>query len=231
MHYPLTLDLADRGSKFAKSSIAGEFIQHLCDDSAAVKPMPPSAIPYCALEEYRLAEPQGLAWDLPGSNATIVANPMECQERCQQTAECAYFTFVYKTGACHMESASATMTAAPGVSSGPKECPVTTPGPLTPCNVHPKCVSSMETGMCCPNADGIVLGCCDLTQRPQVSTFSDNSGVTRVGSSGQSGAYLQFSYSINMLDYDEINPQQNGLLSTGYSSVSSSDFEPTGAAS
>merc|ERR1711972_742799 len=94
--------------------------------------------------------------------------------------ECQYFSFVFKTGRCHVASVSSTMESYTGVSSGPKECPVTTPGPLTACNVHPRCVQQMETGMCCPNADGIVLGCCTSTP----ITIKDNSKVT-VGSVGE----------------------------------------------
>jgi len=222
--YPLTLQLADRSSKFAKSSIAGEFIQHLCDEAKPVT-IPQSEIPYCALENYRLAEQTTLAWDIPGTNATVVSNPMECQERCQQVNECGFWTFVYKTGACHMESPTATMTVQHGVTSGPKQCPVTTPGPLTPCNVHPKCVQEMQTGMCCPNVDNIVLGCCDLSA--DVSAFSTDH--TRVGVSGYQYPYMLFSFDLQTLVYPDLNSGQVGILATSkYPEVSAMEFPMVG---
>merc|ERR1712176_953959 len=83
VEYPLTLNSMTRDSDFAKSAIAGEYIQHTCDVTAAedsTAHSDPLPAPFCTLHGYKL-DPL----DMPGSAKATQPNALKCQEQCSMT--------------------------------------------------------------------------------------------------------------------------------------------------
>jgi hypothetical protein len=221
--YPLTLNDMTRDSNFAKSAIAGEYIQHICDPSYVEPGTTPTQIPtpYCALENYQLYPLDSAA------AAQVVANPQQCQTLCQQFTNCSYFSFFHQTGNCHLQAgstaaangASPEMQYSGDATCGPKECPVTTPNPMAACDQHPECIQAGFTGICCPNLDMEVLDCCSVinTQSPDGGmTWGQGASTTmmNVGASADHPTHLHVSMNMGNLTYPELTSDQNGKLSS-----------------
>lgn len=153
--YPLTTESMTRDSTFAQTAVAGEYVQHICEAPSNESLQLPG-VPFCALSGYKL-EPLDL------TQASIVGSADQCQKKCFNTASCAYFSFVPKTGACHLEGVTAQMVIDADYISGPQDCPVTTPGPQASCDLHSQCVAEGFEGVCCPNQEGVVMECCGQT--------------------------------------------------------------------
>merc|ERR1711936_783254 len=66
--------------------------------------------------------------DMTGQDRTVEANATACQDRCQNTDGCSYFTWWGNDGGCHLQNSSAIATdeinnpELYGVISGPKSC-------------------------------------------------------------------------------------------------------------
>ena len=66
--------------------------------------------------------------DMTGQDRTVEADATACQERCQNTDGCSYFTWWGNDGGCHLQNSSAIATdeinnpEKYGVISGPKSC-------------------------------------------------------------------------------------------------------------
>eukprot|EP00929_Paragymnodinium_shiwhaense_P086182 TRINITY_DN466_c0_g2_i1.p1 TRINITY_DN466_c0_g2~~TRINITY_DN466_c0_g2_i1.p1 ORF type:complete len:622 (-),score=84.60 TRINITY_DN466_c0_g2_i1:390-2198(-) len=156
--YPLTTADLTRDSTFAQTAIAGEYIQHICEEAVNAS-WQGADVPFCALSGYRL-DP------LDMTKPTTVANADLCQKKCFNTADCAYFSFHPKTGKCHLEAYNSMMVLDDNYVSGPQDCPVTTPGPQASCDLHPQCVAEGFEGVCCPSPEGMIMGCCSQTTLP-----------------------------------------------------------------
>eukprot|EP00929_Paragymnodinium_shiwhaense_P086180 TRINITY_DN466_c0_g1_i2.p2 TRINITY_DN466_c0_g1~~TRINITY_DN466_c0_g1_i2.p2 ORF type:complete len:615 (-),score=110.51 TRINITY_DN466_c0_g1_i2:335-2179(-) len=161
VNYPLTTTDMTRDSTFAQTSIAGEYIQHLCEDPVHAS-WQGADVPFCALSGYRL-DP------LDMTKASIEANADLCQKKCFNTADCGYFSFHPKSGKCHLESYNSLMVLDSNYVSGPQDCPVTTPGPQASCDLHPQCVAEGFEGVCCPSPEGMIMGCCGQATLPDAS--------------------------------------------------------------
>lgn len=59
--------------------------------------------------------------DYGDHNRTIETSPEDCQTRCQQTTDCAFFSY-WNDGGCHLSLAGATAVEEHGVISGPPSC-------------------------------------------------------------------------------------------------------------
>jgi hypothetical protein len=214
---PLTLANADRSSKFAKSARAGQYILHTCDGSDYVSQPDASAMPYCAEPNWMRVEPGSTPtapiMDLPGTTFTITGDAHLCQERCQQTAECIFWTYDILSGQCHINSAASTMVHLPGPGTtyvtGDKECPVTTPAPQAQCVYHSKCVEEMYTGQCCPNGEGIYLSCCEY--KPGIVPGTAPQRFDR--------QMFEYIFRIHHLDYQTLTPDQIQKLQIQYANI------------
>ena len=62
--------------------------------------------------------------DMTGQDRTVEADATACQERCQNTDGCSYFTWWGNDGGCHLQDSSAKLTSGVGanVHYGPKSC-------------------------------------------------------------------------------------------------------------
>eukprot|EP00928_Gymnodinium_smaydae_P099451 TRINITY_DN948_c0_g2_i1.p1 TRINITY_DN948_c0_g2~~TRINITY_DN948_c0_g2_i1.p1 ORF type:complete len:823 (-),score=129.79 TRINITY_DN948_c0_g2_i1:219-2624(-) len=231
VQYPLTLSVATRNSKFAQTSaskskhvVFGEMIQHICEKPTefASEGWPK---PYCALENYAMTP-------LDGTNSTVVtvANALLCQERCQATLDCQYYTFVQASGQCHMENYQAQMVFQEGYQSGPKDCPQTTPYPNAQCYLHSGCNALGETGECCPNMDGEMMKCCDFGVAPTVAPPAGGGGGggdvvdkedhSAVESSGvPEMPYAEVAWTIPNVTFAELSTNQQEDLISGYAQV------------
>eukprot|EP00930_Biecheleria_cincta_P090204 TRINITY_DN7954_c0_g1_i1.p1 TRINITY_DN7954_c0_g1~~TRINITY_DN7954_c0_g1_i1.p1 ORF type:complete len:673 (+),score=83.71 TRINITY_DN7954_c0_g1_i1:108-2126(+) len=154
--YPLTLSSAMRDTPFALDSIAGEYIQHLCDPTMVSKDVPK---PFTNLT--KCAE-KGVRYDPPNmalQSRTIVPNYEACRQRCKATLNCAYFAW-WPNGGCHIADATAHRVTAEdwGVVSGPVDCSraytTTSPGPgdwihstVAPANEAPKLLDESQVRM------------------------------------------------------------------------------------
>ena len=59
---------------------------------------------------------------MPGQGRSSEMSPLACQERCQNTNGCSFFSFWTSDGGCHLHVASATKLNLPGAMSGPVIC-------------------------------------------------------------------------------------------------------------
>lgn len=154
--YPLTLSSAMRDTPFALDSVAGEYIQHLCDPAMVSKEVPK---PFTNLTE--CAE-KGARYDPPNMNLqsrTITPNYEACRQRCKETPNCVYFAF-WPDGGCHIADGEAHRVASEdwGVVAGPVDCSnaysTTPPGPgdwvqntPVPANEAPKLLDESQVRM------------------------------------------------------------------------------------
>lgn len=129
--YPLTLSSARRDTPFALDSVAGEYIQHLCDPTMVSKEVPKlfTNLTECA--------EKGVRYDPPNmvlQTRTIEINYEACRQRCKATLNCAYFAW-WPNGGCHIADDTAHRVTAEdwGVVAGPIDCTkaysTTAPGP------------------------------------------------------------------------------------------------------
>eukprot|EP00929_Paragymnodinium_shiwhaense_P086183 TRINITY_DN466_c1_g1_i1.p1 TRINITY_DN466_c1_g1~~TRINITY_DN466_c1_g1_i1.p1 ORF type:complete len:618 (-),score=115.57 TRINITY_DN466_c1_g1_i1:472-2325(-) len=167
VQWPLTLDKMNRDTVFAQTAIAGELIQHICEDPINAT-WQGEDVPFCALSGYRL-DPLDLTQSTQEDNADL------CQKKCYNTESCTYFSFNPKSGKCHLEGMNSLMVLDKNYVSGPQLCPVTTPGPQASCSLHPTCVEEGFEGICCPNQDGVVQSCCSATGIPSANNGNKRS--------------------------------------------------------
>merc|ERR1719394_2317415 len=149
--------------------------------------------------------------DVDNPSFVITKNALLCQERCQDSTNCTYYTFVQATGQCHMEGIEATIVDAPGYQSGPKDCPLTTPRPYAGCNFHSGCSALGFTGECCPNMDGEMLGCCEYglatTPAPETNRESRMRGGPQLGPQIDY-PYAEIAWTIPNVTYAELTASQ-----------------------
>jgi hypothetical protein len=60
--------------------------------------------------------------DISGQASSQESEVEACQKRCENTIECAYFSFL-NNGVCHLSSNAAIKVKQSGVIGGPKKCP------------------------------------------------------------------------------------------------------------
>jgi len=151
--YPVTTKEMTRDSTFAQTAIAGEMVQHICEEATDESLTAPHEAPFCAITGYRL-DPLDL------TEAHVENSADLCQKRCFNTPGCTYFSYAPKNGKCHLESSEALLVKDPHYISGPQVCPRTTPGPQASCELHPQCSAMGFEGICCPTPEGSILDCC-----------------------------------------------------------------------
>lgn len=60
--------------------------------------------------------------DMPGGRQTIEASLQKCQQRCAGVAGCAHFSYLRKTGGCHLQDSKATRISDWQATAGPPSC-------------------------------------------------------------------------------------------------------------
>ena len=60
--------------------------------------------------------------DMPGQRRSTETSPLACQERCQNTEGCSFFSFWDNDGGCHLHVDSAQKLNSSGTISGPVIC-------------------------------------------------------------------------------------------------------------
>lgn len=109
---------------------AGERIDRsgCCEDHKySACPNPPCSdyvdpAPLCGQVNFKRTPIDGVS----GQGRSVESSWQECQERCASVAGCSYFSY-WPNGGCHLQSASATLVAHTGITTGPAACAVEVP--------------------------------------------------------------------------------------------------------